>query len=387
MAFLEPRAWRITRRAGDDEIAQLRQQIKALTRELKAAQARIEKLTRAAKRHDADRDALKQMRDNLDDVVRKYRRMKHRMLSHAPLAGLMAARRRFFPPDAWRADAEAREAAFSAASASYRAALAMPWPRAGVQSIDLSGLRLWVPLDGRQPERLLRASSQDIPFSVILQTREVAIGGLMLDIGANLGRTSLPRVLLGDVRAVYAAEADEDNYQCLVHAVADNGLRGFVLPDHLAISAVDGTATLRKSRFVGGHRLLKHVTRPVETATVRTRRIDTWLSDLGVDPGEISFVKVDVQGWETEVLQGACGLLSRRSAAWQLEVDPGLLRAAGSDPRDLIAAAQRHFTHFVDLVADSRGLRHRSIGELPEALEPRPDGELPRTDLIFYCCA
>jgi len=366
-------------------IAELKRQIHTLRAEVKAAAARVggdqkailhgEKAVRTAARD----------RAKLERSTTARKRMKRQMLSPIPLAGLIAARRLQAPAPAMRVEADSREARFKGASAAYAAALEQPWPRPGVAAIDIDGIRLWIPLDERQPERVARATAQDIPLGAILQSREVAIGGLMLDIGANLGRTSLPRALLGDVRAVYGAEADADNYACLVQAVLDNGLRGFVLPDHLAISGVDGTATLRRSQYVGGHRLLPGKHRDdLEVSTVRTRRVDTWVGELGIDPREISFVKVDVQGWEPGVLKGAPALLSLRTAAWQMEVDPHLLRVAGSSVADLVGLAQPHFTHFVDLRADAPGDRHRQIAELGDALGYLPADKSDGTDVIFY---
>jgi FkbM family methyltransferase len=362
-----------------DELTTVRDRLAAVTARARALKGAEERAAKAER--DAEHDRARLDKANADRM-----RLRRQMLSPAPLAGLVAARRPLFPRPGVRAEGAAREAQFRRVCAAYAAEVDRPWPRPGVEPIDIGGLRLWVPLDERQPERIERASHQDIPYAAILQSREVALGGLMLDIGANLGRTSLPRALLGDVRAVYAAEADADNFACLVHAVVDNGVRGFVLPDHLAIAAADGTATLRRSRFVGGHRLVaegrkKHI----EVATVRTRRVDTWLDELGIDPADVSFVKVDVQGWEPGVLGGAAGLLGRRTAAWQLEIDGHLLKLAGSSIRELVALASPHFTHFVDLRENAPGERHRPVAELGEALGYLPEDRSDGTDVILYC--
>ena len=54
------------------------------------------------------------------------------------------------------------------------------------------------------PRWTARSVIRDFPYRVILQTREVGLGGLMLDIGANTGRMAVPRAILGDVTAVIA---------------------------------------------------------------------------------------------------------------------------------------------------------------------------------------
>ena len=72
---------------------------------------------------------------------------------------------------------------------------------------------------------------QDFPYRAIAQTREAGIGGVMIDIGANIGRMSIPRVVLGDATLAYCLEPDPLNYACLVRNIRDNGLAGLALAD------------------------------------------------------------------------------------------------------------------------------------------------------------
>ena len=67
------------------------------------------------------------------------------------------------------------------------------------------------------------------------------------------------------------------------------------------------------------------------------------------DLNAVSFIKVDVEGFERRVLAGASRVLSKSRIAWQLEIKPEGLRAAGDDSQSLYSDLQRHFTHFIDL--------------------------------------
>jgi FkbM family methyltransferase len=69
----------------------------------------------------------------------------------------------------------------------------------------------------------------------------------MLDIGASIGRMSIPRVILGDLVHAYCAEPDPLNYAALVRNVAANGLCGLVLPDQAAIGAATGPRASSKA--------------------------------------------------------------------------------------------------------------------------------------------
>ncbi|HEY3160374.1 MAG TPA: FkbM family methyltransferase, partial [Vicinamibacterales bacterium] len=204
----------------------------------------------------------------------------------------------------------ARETAFARQSASYRDALAhadasMP---PATEQVVISGLRWWIPAQpgetGGIAERL--AVRRRLPLHEILETRELAVGRVMIDIGANVGTTSIPRALLGDFNCVYALEPDPGNYACLVRNIVDNGVRGVVLPDRVAIGDANGEMTLRTLRS-GTHHLVtrasdvgEHERVPVSCLT-----LDTWIARMGIDLSEVAFIKSDTQGWDARVLAGA----------------------------------------------------------------------------------
>jgi FkbM family methyltransferase len=198
----------------------------------------------------------------------------------------------------------------------------------------------------------------------------------MIDIGANVGLTSVTRALMGDADLVYAAEPAPENFACLVRTAIDAGLRGVVLPDCVAISDRNGTSTLKLSSSIGGHALSGD-----EGIEVRTATLDTWVAALGIEIERVRYVKIDTQGHESHVLDGARDLLARRGVIWELEFSPRHLQIAGRDPATLIAQLQACFTHFVDLNPDAPGERVRSIDELADAL-----AYLDRsfTDLLVY---
>jgi FkbM family methyltransferase len=283
-------------------------------------------------------------------------------------------------------DVRARERRFREASAAYAEAIggeaAIP---DGMRRIAVDGLTWWVPLM-RPDDPLLvgRAiAQQDFPYRVIAQTREVAIGGAMIDVGANVGRMSVPRVILGDVSVAYCAEPDPLNYACLMRNVRDNGLGGLMLPDRVAIGDRSGTVRFERSKTAGGHRVVDsdRVTAH-ETITVPLVTLDEWVERVGIDLDHVTFVKADVQGSEVRVLNGAARVLSSRHIAWQIEVDPQLLRRGGSSAAELLSLLQRHFTHFIDLNPNAAGARVRPVAELQDALGYITGSPEGRTDVL-----
>jgi FkbM family methyltransferase len=193
----------------------------------------------------------------------------------------------------------------------------------------------------------------------------------MLDIGANIGTTSLLRVILGDVRRVYAIEPEPANFACLVHNVVTNGLAGLVLPDAAALSSRTGPGLLRQASGLGAHRLLddKALRRGRrDSVSVQTWTLDDWMVHYDVDAPSVSFVKVDTQGWESHVLAGATRLLASHHIGWVLEVSPRHLEAAGTPLVQLIAQCQAHFTHVIDLRGEDSKMRVVPVAHLADAL-------------------
>jgi len=297
---------------------------------------------------------------------------------------------------------EEREATLRDVSPAYVAAAEegpAVWGEAA-HRMRIRNLQWWMPVMHPQPggPSAARLAKQRFPFRALTQTRELALGGIMLDIGANIGRMSISRVVMGDVAAAYCAEPDPLNYACLVGNIVDNGLNGLLMPDRLAIADRDGTAVLRRGRVSGGHRVMKDggavvdlprdstaVPPDVDFVEVACLTVDTWISRMRIDPDAVTFAKVDVQGSEMRVLQGASALLARRHVAWQLELDPALLTAAGTSLGDVCTKLQQHFTHFIDLNGDLTGHRHQNIKALPEGLAYLGTGQ--RTDIIVYCAS
>jgi FkbM family methyltransferase len=328
----------------------------------------------------------------------QYELDRHRRESLSPrvLQQVLTVRAQTRPVLASDAAAAAeREARLLAESCDYASLLADEAARLEpLVRTDVFGVPWWLPRDEGRRGRLTKLVGQGFPLRAILKTRELSLGGVMLDLGANVGRTSIPRVLLGDVRAVYAAEPEPVNYRCLVQNVIEHRLHGYVLPDRVAIGASRASVRLHRSSYIGGHRVLapdrRREDRGEETGggiiNVECWPLDAWMAKLAVEPDAVSFVKVDTQGSEVGVLRGAASLLARRHVAWQLEVDPRLLEHAGSSMRELFELVRGSFTDFIDLGAASPGPRSQSTGVLADSLAYL-GSSAQKTDIIVYNAA
>jgi FkbM family methyltransferase len=282
---------------------------------------------------------------------------------------------------------EARESAFAARSASYRDALAHPdRTPAPAERVAVAGLTWWVPVEADDTEGIVHrlGARRRLPLAEILETRELAVGRAMIDIGANVGTTSIPRALLGDFNWVYAIEPDPLNYACLVRNIVSNGVRGLVLPDRVAIGDINGEVTMHVRRS-GTHHLVTHAEHVSEgeRMVVPCLTLDTWVDRIGIDLSDVGFIKSDTQGWDARVLAGAERVLARRHIAWQIEFSPAMLERSGKSIAEVFALLERHFTHVIDL-RRKEGARVRGTQELRASLDDIGLAGRRYTNLLLY---
>ncbi|HEY3159974.1 MAG TPA: FkbM family methyltransferase [Vicinamibacterales bacterium] len=330
-------------------------------------------------------------KEKIEELGRRIDRLHRSVLEPGVLRGLLPIKSRLLPYRMRAPETRLREDRFRASSESYARTLADNNAfAANARTMELDGLRWWVPIlrpdDDADAQRNMR--HQDFPYRVITQTREVALGGVMLDVGCNNGRMAVPRAILGDVSAVYGAEPDPLNYTCLVRNVRDNHLSGIVMPDWTAIGSENGVIRLRRAKHAGGHKVIDATATPRgEIIDVPCSTLDSWIERLGIALEEISFVKVDVQGSEMAVLRGATRLLQQKHIAWQMEIDPPLLAERQLRTDDLYEMLGCHFTHFIDLNRQLAGPRVQPTSEMASALAYILETTDGRTDVLLFSMA
>ena len=138
-------------------------------------------------------------------------------------------------------------------------------------------------------------------------SRRLRPGDIFVDAGANIGTYSVPAALLvGDRGRVVAFEAHPTTYAHLARSIEANGLRN-VDAHHLALAAEPGCLEIS---FNQGNPGETHVADGTGTGVrVAATTLDIALAKLGIDA--IDYLKVDVEGFELPVLQGARGIIGR----------------------------------------------------------------------------
>jgi FkbM family methyltransferase len=183
------------------------------------------------------------------------------------------------------------------------------------------------------------------PFARLVRARpELFVGGDIIDVGANIGYTAtlFARAAAPPYR-VHAFEPELRNHRWLCHAIDHAGLTDRVVPHRAAVGSREGTLELwYNAAHHGDHRVaIGAVAALGETQSVPVTTVDAHVARSGAPP--IAFVKIDVQGYEPEVLRGMRETIARNPALHvAVELMPSALVDLGFDPDaflDELAAA------------------------------------------------
>ena len=186
---------------------------------------------------------------------------------------------------------------------------------------------IWVDLHRTSASKVMYANPPDLPeMQVWRQTMRG--GGLFLDVGANVGAYTIWAAECG--AEVISLEPAADTFGLLLENVALNGYR--VKAIQAAAGAHCGTA-----RFTAGRDSVNHLD-PDGPVEARLVTIDSLIGGR-----HVVGIKVDVEGFEIEVLRGCTRALSeRRIGLIQLEWNAMSQQVLGTDRRPVADLLAQH---------------------------------------------
>jgi FkbM family methyltransferase len=189
--------------------------------------------------------------------------------------------------------------------------------------------------------------------------------GNVLDIGANIGYTAavLARFTKSN-RRVFAFEPEPFNFEILQQTALQSEFKGKIVPMRCAVGAEIGTIDLWINlRHHADHRVITeqfHSNHPGSTGiSTPLVSIDSFVQ---IQQEGVSFIKIDVQGYELAVCQGMRDTLRQNpDLSVLLEFMPSAMRELGFNPSHLIDFfLERHFEIY---------LVHRR-GQLSQGMPP-----------------
>ena len=166
------------------------------------------------------------------------------------------------------------------------------------------------------------------PYETELILKQVKIGDVVVDVGANVGYyTVLLADKVGLSGKVYAFEPDKTSFEILERNVAENKLKN-VVAVNAAVGSKNGKLKLHRSEEnFGDHKLYG---KAEKTSQVKIVKLDDFIKEA------VDLIKIDTQGWEPEVIKGAQKVILKNKPTIFMEYSPAGYKQAKLNGREMM---------------------------------------------------
>ncbi|PBQ34074.1 hypothetical protein CNR22_20595 [Sphingobacteriaceae bacterium] len=171
-------------------------------------------------------------------------------------------------------------------------------------------------------------------FEIQLLEKYVQRGDVVLDIGANIGYYALILAkLVGEKGRVHCFEPDKKNFSHLENATLNYGN---ILINNLAAGPKTETLKIYTSKNLNvDHRTYKPEEFDQELEIEAVSMDDYWVKKDPAEAGRVDFIKMDIQGFEMQAIQGMKSILRKNTDIKIIsEFWPYGLKKAGSSVTD-----------------------------------------------------
>ena len=166
--------------------------------------------------------------------------------------------------------------------------------------------------------------------------KSIKPGMNVFDVGANIGDTALHfSKSVGSAGKVFAFEPDPANYIKLQTNIAKNNASN-ITSFNIGLGSERGTMKLYKvdPNNKGMNRMFLNRKDDSDFVEVSIEKVDDVMNQLSYP--EIDFIKIDVEGFELEVLKGAKQLLEKFKPELFIEMDDSFLNANNASIKQVI---------------------------------------------------
>jgi FkbM family methyltransferase len=178
----------------------------------------------------------------------------------------------------------------------------------------VEGMDLWYREDDRVIGQRIALDKYE-KYETALMMSQIGKNDVMVDVGANIGYYTM--LLAKRAKKVYALEPDKEIFAILKKNVEANNLKNVVLLNCAASDKKETKYLVKDKENFGNSRLSDK-----KGEMVNCLRLD----DILVNEQKISAIKIDVQGWEPAVIEGAKKVIERDYPTLFLEYTPSEYR-------------------------------------------------------------
>lgn len=198
----------------------------------------------------------------------------------------------------------------------------------------------------------------------LLKSEGFQLGKSLIEVGANIGSTSVGAASTNGFSKVWSFEPVPCNVNLIKTNVAINRLEDVIQVVEKAVSDKSGKEVMTLSNFnYGDNRILRDVDNNSKqnifgedkwkTLDIEAITLDQFNRDMNLTKDDISLVWIDAQGAEGLILSGAKDLLKYRSIPFYIEFWPYGLRRIGCFDA-LIEQIETNFARFIDISTNKR---------------------------------
>jgi FkbM family methyltransferase len=149
-------------------------------------------------------------------------------------------------------------------------------------------------------------------FETALMENQINSESVCVDVGANIGYYTL--LLATKVKRVYSLEPDKKCFEILKKNVKENNLKNVILLN-IAASDKKEKKYLKRDEKNQGNSQIDDKNGEIIWANT--------LDNMLINEQKISLIKIDTQGWEPQVVEGAKKIIKRDNPTMFLEYTPG----------------------------------------------------------------
>ena len=160
-------------------------------------------------------------------------------------------------------------------------------------------------------------------YETAIMLRQLNLNSVVVDVGANIGYYTLQMAL--KTNKVYAIEPDKECFEILKKNVKENNLKNVVLINKAASDKKEKKFLVRDEKNQGNSKI-QSTPNPSFNKEGDTNKRDLimaeTLDNILINEQKISLIKIDTQGFEPKVIEGARKIIKRDEPTLFLEYSP-----------------------------------------------------------------